>query len=94
MLMSPNVAYVRSILLDEMAKGLDSAARLAADAALGQVRSQLRGAISVRSLHRSTLEHRLRSLYASCPQGRMQSQLYVSSRPGVSVVQGLQDPGP
>lgn len=47
MLMSPNVAFVRSILLDEMAKGLDSAARLAADSAVVQIKTRLRGVLSV-----------------------------------------------
>mmetsp|Transcript_19608 Transcript_19608/g.59305 ORF Transcript_19608/g.59305 Transcript_19608/m.59305 type:complete len:979 (-) Transcript_19608:2833-5769(-) len=46
MLLSPNVAYVRSILLDEMAKGVDSAARLAADNAVSRARDTLRTAFS------------------------------------------------
>lgn len=50
MLLSPNVAYVRSILLDEMAKGVDSAARLAADNAVSRARDTLRTAFSVRVL--------------------------------------------
>ena len=41
MLLSPSVAFVRTILLEEMAKGLDSASRLAADAALQRLRANL-----------------------------------------------------
>ena len=41
MLLSPSVAFVRTILLEEMAKGLDSASRLAADAALQRLRDNL-----------------------------------------------------
>jgi hypothetical protein len=48
MLLSPSVAFVRTILLEEMAKGLDSASRLAADAALQRLRANL-AAFGVRS---------------------------------------------
>ncbi len=48
MLLSPNVAYVRSILLEEMAKGVISAARLAADSAVARTRDSLRTTIAVR----------------------------------------------
>lgn len=48
MLLSPSVAFVRTILLEEMAKGLDSASRLAADAALQRLRDNL-AAFGVRS---------------------------------------------
>ena len=41
MLLSPSVAFVRTILLEEMAKGLDSASRLAADTALQRLRDNL-----------------------------------------------------
>ena len=41
MLLSPSVAFVRTILLEEMAKGLDSASRLAADAAVQRLRDNL-----------------------------------------------------
>jgi len=57
MLLSPNVAYVRSILLEELAKGIDSASRLAADTAVARLRSSLSTAprVELRKLKRSNL---------------------------------------
>lgn len=49
MLLSPSVAYVRSILLEELAKGVDSATRLAADQAVQRVRENLSAAFGVSS---------------------------------------------
>lgn len=49
MLLSPSVAYVRSILLEELAKGVDSATRLAADHAVQRMRDNLGAAFGVRA---------------------------------------------
>lgn len=55
MLLSPSVAYVRSILLEELAKGIDSASRLAADTAVARLRSSLGAALGVRTPGNSSL---------------------------------------